>query len=283
MITTRGKEHIKRYFAEYEPTIASTIAFGISDTSATLADTRMGFEAGRTEILVKSYDFVNDKLVLKAAIPDYFQGTIHELGVFANVLPDETESTRILAQFDSIEENWVNPSTGLSLPFATTGVRLGTDGLSLTPAASATSQASWPEIAMDLSDFTGQDEFAMYLNVGNANTNSASVLFITDISNYYYFTWTTPVQTAGYKKLTTTKANMLVIGNPNWSKITEIRTSVVSKASGASAVTFDGIRINDVDALNPSSVLVARSVLSVPFVKTSGKVQEIEYSLDIDI
>lgn len=283
MITTRGKEHIKRYFAEYEPTIASTIAFGISDNAAALGDLRMGFEAGRTDILVKSYDFVNDKLVLKAAIPEFFQGTIYELGVFANVLPDNTESTRVLAQFDSVEENWINTATTLAMPFVSTGVRLGTDGVSMTPATSATMTASWPEISMDLSDFTGQDEFAFYLNVTNTNTTSVAVQFLTDTSNYYSFTWTTPVQTSGYKKLTATKATMTATGTPTWSNITEIRVVVVSKATGASAVVLDGIRINDVDALNPSSILVARSVLSVPFTKTSGKVQEIEYNLDIDI
>src|SRR5688572_7298790 len=110
MITVDGKVHIKRYLAGFVPAIAQSIAFGLGSAAESVNDTKLQFEVGRTEILLVSYDFVNNKLIFKANVPEDFGGKIYEAALYStpsNVAAGDSGS-RILTTFDSATEDWVD-------------------------------------------------------------------------------------------------------------------------------------------------------------------------------
>ena len=64
--------------------------------------------------------------------------------------------------------------------------------------------------------------------------------------------------------------------NPDWSNITAVHFLVESSAATAT-VYLDGLRIDDVDTVNPDFALVSRSVLASPITKSIGTELEVEY------
>ena len=70
-------------------------------------------------------------------------------------------------------------------------------------------------------------------------------------------------------------------GAPDQTSIVKIGVGVKAKSSGATAVLFDGLRINDEDAFRTDYGLISRSVLSTPIVKTLGKQMVIEYRIGL--
>jgi hypothetical protein len=103
MITTDGKTHIKRYLAGFVPSIAQSIAFGIGETAENVAHTKLTFEVGRSDIVLTSYDFVNNKILYKAPVSEDFAGKIYEVALYstpANTAAGEFGS-RIITTFDS--------------------------------------------------------------------------------------------------------------------------------------------------------------------------------------
>lgn len=292
MITTEGKIHLKRYMAGYTPAIARSFAFGIGATAETLGDRSLNAETSHTTVALVTYDFVNDKLVFKSSIPEDYVGKIYEVGLYsleADPVGGQYGS-RLISTFDSGSETWVEPTTGAiasytTLPIDDAGAvhRVGLDALLHTPALSTSSTSTLRDVDLDFSENSAADEFVFALNVANANTASVEYRFLTDTSNYYRFVITTPVTTSGYKIVTAAKSTAIVVGSPSWADISEIRVITTSKASGASSVAHDAIRMEDRDYANLDYVLVARKVLATPITKIAGKAQDVEYSLDINI
>jgi hypothetical protein len=189
MITDEGKRHIKRYLAGYVPSIAEAVAVGIGDSVESLADERLAFEVNRSDVVLTGYDFVNDRLVFKAPIPEEFAGTIYEVGLFStsvNELAGEYGS-KLITTFDSDVETWLDVTTGLDSTFNSSSVRVGVDSLRHSPAASTTKTDFLSDIILDLSGHSAADEFLFSFNVINSNVDSVSFRFLTDTSNYYSF------------------------------------------------------------------------------------------------
>jgi hypothetical protein len=155
--------------------------------------------------------------------------------------------------------------------------------MSHTPAASATMTDALRNLAFDLSGYSSSDGMTFAFNVGNANTNSVTFRFLTDAANYYSFAITTQAQTSGYKIVEVQKGSATVTGTPNWANITEIQVLTNSKASGASAVDYDAVRIEDKDSQNLDYILVARKVLASAVTKVDGMAQDIEFSIGVTI
>lgn len=281
MLTTEGKNQIRRYLAGYVPNIASTMAFGIGTRAEALGDIALQLETTRSQVAFISYDFASNKLVWKAPIQDTYAGKVYEVGLYTiDINPDAGDfGSRLITPFDSADEDWIDVGSGLDASFNSTNTRVGTDSLRHTPALSTTATASLANIAMDFSGFSGADGFTFAYNVGNANTSQISFRFLTDASNYYRFDM--GAQTAGYKVVETTKSAALVTGTPNWSTITEIRVLTTSAGTGASQVDYDAIRIEDKDTTNLDYILVARKVLVTPFTKVDGQPLDCEFSLDV--
>lgn len=285
MITTDGKTHIKRYLAGFVPSIAQSIAFGIGDKAEAVGDSGLQLEIDRADITLVSYDFVGNKLIFKAPVPDEFAGKIYEVGLFS--MPSDTVAgefgSRIVTTFDSPTEPWVN-STGLTpATFGASSTRVGTDSLLLSQAASGSTSWYLNEVQMDLSGYSGADKFKFAFNSTNAFTSSMTVRFATDASNYYTFTMGTPVNTAGYKFVEILKSAAAATGAPNWANITQIVVTTNSTAGGAGSIEFDAIRIEDSDTINSDYVMVSRELLAVPFVKQAGQTQEVEFALDVNV
>lgn len=282
MITTNGKQYIKRYMAGFVPSIAQSIAFGIGGKAESQADLKLQFEVGRSDIVLTSYDFVNDRLVYKAPVPDDFAGSIFEVALFStsqDIVAAEYGS-RLITSFDSATEDWVNASTGADSNFSTSAI-FGTDSLFHTPASAVTVTDSLKDVTLDLSGYSAADKFVLALRTANANASNIVVQLLTDVSNYYQLTY--GAQTTGNKVLELTKGAATTVGTPNWASITELRVATTAGAGGAASVMFDGFRIDDADSNNPDYVMVSREVLSPVFIKEVGKSQEIEFALNISV
>lgn len=283
MITTDGRIHLKRYLAGFVPNIAESMALGLGGAAENVNDVKLQFEVDRTDIVLTSYDFVNNKLIFKAEVPEEFAGTIYEVAIYSS--PTNANAgdfgSKILTTFDSATEAWEDATTATAATFVTTGMRIGADALRHTPAASGTKTDALKDISMDLSGYSGADKFVLAYNVGNVFTSSLSVKFHTDATNYYQLNIASP--TAGYKVTEVAKSAAVATGTPDWANITEIRVTTNSTAGGASQVDFDGLRVDDADTINPDYVMVSRELLSTPFVKQEGMTQEVEFSLNIAI
>lgn len=276
MITNEGKLHIKRYLAGIVPNIGQQIGFGLGSTAEVIGSTDLQFEVDRSNILVVSYDFENDRLIFKAEVPETYAGKIYEVALFYGVPP---YNTKMLTTFDSPTEVWVTDS-GAPV-FNSTNTRIGIDSLRLTPALSTTSTSIVSSMNFDLSENSSSDKFLLAFNNGNTNAQTVAVRLKTDASNYYTLTVTNPA--SGYIISEILKSAATVTGTPSWANITSIDVLVTSKSSGASQVDFDGFRIQDQSTIRQNYTLVSREVLPSPFTKVEGMVQEIEFTLDVTV
>lgn len=283
MITTDGKQHIRRYLGGFVPVLARSIAFGIGNTAETLTNESLQIETGRADIILSTYDFVSDTIVYKATVPASWVGKIYEVALYSQDADPGVlgYGSRMITTFDSDTELWL--TGGVAATYSTVNTRVGLNSVSHTPALSATTTSNLDNLGLDFSGNSGVDEFIFALNVGNANTQQVVFRFYTDASNYYTYTVTTPVQTAGYKIINLTKASAVATGAPNWASITSIQVATTSKAAGASAVDLEAIRIEDRDSTNPDYVLISRKVLTLPFTKIAGITMDIEFSLDVTL
>lgn len=259
------------------------MAFGVGTATESAGDIALNLETSRSPLNLTSYDFVENRLVYKATVPDEYVGKIYEVGLYsleASPLSGEFGS-RNISTFDSETEVWADPADGTVTPFSTTNTRIGSDSLRHSHAASTTLTSALRELTIDLSGYSAADSFTIAYNVGTANTSQLSVRFMTDASNYYYYNLGS--QTTGYKIVSVNKGSALVQGAPSWSEITEIRVVTTSGATGATTIDFEAIRVEDRDSQNLDYILVARKVLPIPVTKVSGMALEVEFYLDVNI
>ena len=282
MITTDGKTHIKRYLAGWTPSIARSIAYGIA--TDTEDGKTLGFEIGRADIRITAYDFNDDVLIFKAILPQELEAKLFELAIFSadsNTAAGQWGS-RGITIIDSVNESWKKGADDTASTFLDTNSRVGNDALVQDPGAGATMFDYLNDINIDLSGYSGADQFRIAYFIGNANGSaSQSVRLMTDASNYYSLTWT-DADTAGYHVKYIDKANAVVTGNPDWGDINSIQLRTVGAGATAS-VQWDGVRIEDFDSLNPDYVMVAHQAMITAFDKIAGKEQEVEYAIQVNI
>lgn len=276
MITTAGILHIKRYMAGEVGTIASSIALGVGTSAESTSDTALDFEFERADIILTSFDFVNNRLVFKAVLDADVAGKAYEIGLWTADADDLAGAfgSKLITGFDSLTEEWTNPV------WATTTNRIGSDSLRHAPAASTTASSTLSELFLDLLGNSGADKFLLAYNNGNANCASIQVRLQTDTANYYAFTLSSPA--TGYNVAEVTKGSLTTTGSPSWDNITGVEVRTTATAGGAASVEYDGLRIEDVDTTNPDYVLVAREVIT-PYTKEEGRSQEIEFYLAVNI
>jgi hypothetical protein len=242
-----------------------------------VAHSALQFETGRADIILVSYDYVNNKIVFKTTLPQEMSGKIYEVALWSqNQSTSAGEFTsKLLTTFDSAGEVWSAGS------FQTTNARLGVDALRFTPAASATVVGALNDLFIDLSGNSGADQFSVAYYNGNANVANFKIRFKTDNANYYTIQVTSPA--TGYQISTVAKSAATATGNPSWASISTIEVEVVAGAGGAAAIDFDGLRIEDTDTIDPNYVMVAREVLVTPVTKVAGRVMDIEFNLPVTV
>lgn len=276
MITTRGKTFFKNYLANQAGQVAGAVSFGIGATAASAADQRLQFEFARVPLDVVTYDAVFNRLVFKGTLPQEVVGAIYEVGVWTSEVAGTNPSDeRVITTFDSEGETWTNAT------FNTTNARIGPDNLRQTPAASGSSSASLDGVFFDLYDNPSTDTFVLAYNCANGNTSAIRVRFRTDPSNYYDMNISNP--TAGYHFDSVAKGAVTVTGSPDWSDINSIEVTTVSKSSGASDVTFDGLRLEDNDTFNLDYGMIARFVPVSFTTKPVGRTLDFEYTLAVSV
>lgn len=278
-LTLNGKNFIKRYLAGQVPAIGKSIAFGIGGKAEVNTDLALQFEVARADVNLTSYDFINDRLIFKATIPDQFIGTIYEVGLFSSAASalNSNFTSQTISGFDSTKEFWTD-GAGNASTYTTANARVGGDWLVLSPATTATAKAV-RNIALNFASNNGSDYFTLAFNVGS-NVANVKLRFAVDGTNYYEYTATSP--TAGYNLLQIPKNSFTATGTPNWANITAAQVSATATGSGSASVNFDGIRIDSVQN-DTDYVMISRELLASPFVKEVGKAQEIEFTLNVTI
>jgi hypothetical protein len=134
---------------------------------------------------------------------------------------------------------------------------------------------------MDLGGYSTADSFLLAAYINDANLANIKVQFQNTDNDY--FEWTLASWPAGYSVVSFSKSAAVSVGNPTWDAIIAVNLIVTSDGGGATAVDFDGIRIEDRDYINPDYYLISRSVLSTPIEKKADSPLEIEYTLEVDI
>lgn len=273
LITTEGKKAILRYLAGHSGAIARSLAVGTGTAAATLADTKLQFEVGRANISVMSPDYVTQKIVLKATLPQDAEFAIWEIGALT-VAETETYG-KMLLTFDQDSEPWTVGTFQVDIN------RIGADALRVNAALSTTTTSTLNDIFMETGDYLDTDKFTMAYAPVDANLNSLKLRLKTDASNYFEYTFTQ--LTAGYKIETWAKSAMTKTGAPTWDSITSADLIVNAKAAGATNVDFDGLRIDSILVANTDYALVSRTVLGAAVVKLDTSQMDVEYTLDLVI
>lgn len=278
MITTLGKNHIKRYLSRDVATIGGAISCGIGTAAESADDTSMHFEIARVDVHLTAYDFVSDRLIFKASLPVGMAGSIHEVALWS-LSSDATAGnygSKALSLFEPAE-GWAGTFGGGAF-----GGRYGTDSLALTAAANTTSTDTREQFVIDLSGYSSADTFKLAYETTTAFSSSVFVRFLNDTSNYYQFSHS-PGGVPGYHIASWTKSSATVTGSPSWSNINAIVVGTTAAAGGVSTVYLDALRIEDVDPFNTEYVMVSRNVLTAPITKLASKTLDIEYSMVINI
>jgi hypothetical protein len=138
-------------------------------------------------------------------------------------------------------------------------------------------------MVMNLSGYSAADEFVFAFYADNGNVSSIRYRFLTDASNYYDFTIPAASISTGFNIVRLTKAAAVAAGAPNWASIVALEVTVSAKSTGSVTVNLEGIRVEDIDSPNPNYVMVARSLLAVPFDKVAGRIQEVEFPLGVTV
>lgn len=274
--------HIKRFLALQQPDIGRAIAVGVGQAPEQLTDLSLQYEIGRAPVNLVAYDFDKDQLIFKAPLDEKFDGTVYEVGLYSREDSSAgTYGSRILASFDSDTEFWMSGASAAS--YRTTNTRIGNDSAYVTAAASGNATITYPDITIDLSGNSAADTFNFAFHSANTNLSSIRYRFLSDASNYYDITIGPGGIATGFNILSALKGSAVVTGTPNWGTITSLEVTAFAGAGGSIDVGFEGIRIEDVDTIDSGYVLVSRVVLTIPFTKVAGAIQEVEFPLGVTI
>lgn len=276
VLTTEGVRLVLRVLAEQASSFGQAIGVGVGNAAAAIGDTRLKWEVDRAQIAIKSADFDNHRVIMKATLPQNAVYKIYEMGLwsqFVNSLNSESVS-RTLTTFETDFEAWTN------VTLDSTQSRTSKDSAKIDAAISSTTTAS-NDVLLDLSGYSALDQFNIAFYKANNNITTLA-LVLDSASGSFTGSATVTALPVGYNILTINKGAFTSTGTPDWSAITKINVKVTAGAT-AGYLILDGIRIEDGDAVNPEYALVSRSVLATPLIKTDTAPMDIEYALEFNI
>ena len=298
IITTNGKRIIADYLARSGDLWCGSIAIGAGTTAAAIGNTALEFEYFRVPVTARSVNYGGGsagkhRLILKATLPEAVAGTIREVGLFPNVSnPSRALGESTLFSIADSTENWQYYNTGTSAWEAiNTTANIAIDRIGLDCITMATSSGTTKyRLAIpgsDLSQFSGNDQFSFATAWDTNKPTSVDIRFVTDVNSYYYYpSNAVPITTlfdanpSTYKVAAFNKSSWVTQGTPSWNSITSVEFDV-TRTSGVSNMYLDGIRIENMDTINPTYGIVSRSVLTTPFTKVMGSELDIEYYVDV--
>ena len=291
LLTKFGKRYITQYLAGQSNTNLKDIALGVGSTAATVNDTQLGFEFYRSPVSMSSIDIQTNSLtgvstygvVYKTTVPVDVAGIINEVGLFPAVSLNSTDyASNSISTFED-NQSWAD-STG-AYPASVTNPfpKIGTSYLSIGAAASQ-SKEYFNSFNIDVSGYSALDSLTLAYYQSDTNLDYVFVRMYDSNNNYYEIRYAGDAST-GYKIKSLTLNNLYSSGygsgTPDQTSIVKISCGVKAKASGATTVLFDGMRINDEDSFRTDYGMISRSVLTTPITKSLGKQMVIEYRIGL--
>jgi hypothetical protein len=284
IITDRGKRALAEYIAGILPQWAGSVAVGIGTTTPTASDYKLAFEITRAPIKSKTVSYfqgtTGDHLIIvKSTLENETSGTFSEMGIFSSdrngalgnyssFMLSACDSTEFWQEYDGAD--WINISTTANTADAKNGI----DAI----AFSSTGTKNYRLAGLDISleEFSSTDQIIFATKVTSGTLTSVEVRFNTDDTNYFSYT-PAGFATGTYGIVSYPKSSWVATGSPSWETI----TSLEFRVTGTVDLIIDGIRIEEIDTINPDYVLVSRALPTYPVVKNPGSIMEIEYYLEI--
>ena len=292
LITKFGKRYLTQYLAGQSNTNLKDVAIGIGSTAASVNDTQLGFEFYRSPVTMSSIDIQTNSttgissygVVHKTTIPVDVVGVISEIGVFPTVSLSSTDyASNSISTFED-NQSWADSNGAFPSVLTTPTPKIGSYYLSMNAPSSGTKQY-FNNFNIDILGYSALDSLTIAYRQVDLNLDYVFVRMYDSNNNYYEIRYAGDVATSGDKIKSLTLNNLYSSGYgsgaPDQTSIVKIGVGVKAKSSGATAVLFDGLRINDEDAFRTDYGLISRSVLSTPIVKTLGKQMVIEYRIGL--
>jgi hypothetical protein len=291
LLTKFGKRYLTQYLAGQANTNAKDIALGVGSIAATVNDTQLGFEFYKSAVSMNSIDIQTNQVtgittygvVYKTTIPVDVAGIINEVGLFPNVILGSTDyASNSISTFEN-NQDWTDSLGAYATSVTTPMPQIGTSYLSIGAAASQSKEYFY-NFNLDVSGYSALDSLTLAYYQGDTNLDYVFVRMY-DSSNRYYEIRYAGDLTIGYKVKSLTLNNLYSSGfgsgTPDQTAIVKISCGTKAKVSGATAVLFDGMRINDEDSFRTDYGMISRSVLSSPITKSLGKQMVIEYRIGL--
>jgi len=276
LITTRGRGLILQHLAGSIGTFAGVLVAGTSQVAPVISNTKLGFEFMRAPVSVSAAEIATNKVIYKATMPLNDAGIVYEIGLYPELRTTASDyAGQVFIGFDPILEGL----TGGTLN--TVNYRVGVDSYTVNAAVSASTTVLAGSTRGNFGIYSGTDTFSLAYFLNDANTSSILVRLKVDNANFFTYTINTNT-TIGYQVSDWNKNAFVSTGTPSWDNINNAEFIVTARASGATVVQLDGLRINDND-IYPDYALVSRAVLGTPIIKGRGEQMDIEYALEFNI
>jgi len=291
LLTKFGKRYLTQYLAGQSTNTLKDIALGVGSTAATVNDTQLGFEFYKSAVSMNSIDIQTNSttgistygVVYKTTIPVDVAGTINEVGIFPNVILGSTDyASNSISTFED-NQSWTDSTGAYASSVTTPFPKIGTSYLSIGASASQ-SKEYFNNFSIDVSGYSALDSLTLAYYQSDTNLDYVFVRMYDSNNNYYEIRYAGDTST-GYKIKSLTLNNLYSSGygsgTPDQTSIVKIYCGVKAKASGATTVLFDGMRINDEDSFRTDYGMISRSVLTTPITKSLGKQMVIEYRIGL--
>ena len=291
LLTKFGKRYLTQYLAGQSTNTLKDIALGVGSTAATVNDTQLGFEFYKSAVSMNSIDIQTNSttgistygVVYKTTIPVDVAGTINEVGIFPNVILGSTDyASNSISTFED-NQSWKDSTGAYASSVTTPFPKIGTSYLSIGATASQLKEYYY-NFNLDVSGYSALDSLTLAYYQSDTNLDYVFVRMYDSNNNYYEIRYAGDTST-GYKIKSLTLNNLYSSGygsgTPDQTSIVKISCGVKAKASGATTVLFDGMRINDEDSFRTDYGMISRSVLTTPITKSLGKQMVIEYRIGL--
>ena len=291
LLTKFGKRYLTQYLAGQSTNTLKDIALGVGSTAATVNDTQLGFEFYKSAVSMNSIDIQTNSttgistygVVYKTTIPVDVSGTINEVGLFPNVILGSTDyASNSISTFED-NQSWTDSTGAYASSVTTPFPKIGTSYLSIGATASQLKEYYY-NFNLDVSGYSALDSLTLAYYQSDTNLDYVFVRMYDSNNNYYEIRYAGDAST-GYKIKSLTLNNLYSSGygsgTPDQTSIVKISCGVKAKASGATTVLFDGMRINDEDSFRTDYGMISRSVLTTPITKSLGKQMVIEYRIGL--
>lgn len=299
MITKFGKRFLTNYIAGNSDFISKDLAFGIATASQlAVADTntRLGFEFYRLPVNLSSISVEDDGVggynyyaIYKATIPQGISGVICEVGLYPGLRQSlNGYDSKFITAFEN-NITWTDssnnsPALESNSPDGTTFVsKIGENMVKFEVTQSTVKEYKNSIVLLDLSGYSVNDSLTLAYKKADNNTSKIRIKFYSSVSSYYYADFT-PSGTNEDKIQSISMSDVFnnIVGSPDLTNITQIGVEVTAGSGGNTTVYFDGLRINDEDTFDPQYGLIARSILTTPLKKPSGRPVDVEYKLQLE-